>query len=378
MTIERPIFYEEQILAPADLTADVEHARGQMARHTRYHHLWGIATGLELTGEDKSTTEGKSYKEITLGVGLAVDAWGREIVLEAAETLDPELFIELNVFTGKDDWHPVFLMGAEKDPTSAPLDLGSCDDDSVNRKLESAEVTFGRPGDEVEIEEQPAAGVADGPGDGGWKILLGFVKFDDDLDLFTDVTDSSEGTGRRYVGVRADEIEAQSGKLTIRSRPSDQTGTPLLVMDESDGGKLQFGLQASGGGITPVFTVDSKGNVTAEGTVSGLLTSGTLVESGVAFDGMMIPLPVGITDDEVADGKVVLHIHVSLHTVKRPSGTLGHVTVALPVECRVDGRRVHCRVAEVSFNPAIGNASYFPAPCDYTILAYVPSAEEAT
>ena len=44
--IERPTFYEGQILAGADLNAAVDHARGQLARHERYLHLWGVAEGL--------------------------------------------------------------------------------------------------------------------------------------------------------------------------------------------------------------------------------------------------------------------------------------------------------------------------------------------
>ena len=46
--IERPFFFEGQILGAADLQAAVDHAAGQMARHERYLHLWGIATGLTL------------------------------------------------------------------------------------------------------------------------------------------------------------------------------------------------------------------------------------------------------------------------------------------------------------------------------------------
>ena len=81
--IERPSFYEGQILAGADLNAALDHARGQAARHERYLHLWGIAEGMNLKAEDKKTAAGVAYKEITVTAGMAVDASGREIVVPA-------------------------------------------------------------------------------------------------------------------------------------------------------------------------------------------------------------------------------------------------------------------------------------------------------
>ena len=88
--IERPLFYENQILGAADLTATVEHSRSQQARHDRSLHLWGIASGLELTGNDKQTAQGVAYQEITLSPGIAIDGTGREIVVPEAERLSED------------------------------------------------------------------------------------------------------------------------------------------------------------------------------------------------------------------------------------------------------------------------------------------------
>jgi hypothetical protein len=52
--VARPSFYEGQVLRAADLALGLDYARGQAARHDRYLHTPGIATGLEL-GVDKST-----------------------------------------------------------------------------------------------------------------------------------------------------------------------------------------------------------------------------------------------------------------------------------------------------------------------------------
>jgi hypothetical protein len=74
--VERPVFFENQILGAVDLTATVDHSRGQQSRHERYLHLWGIAQGLELISEDKDEN-GKKFKKITLAAGIAIDGTGR-------------------------------------------------------------------------------------------------------------------------------------------------------------------------------------------------------------------------------------------------------------------------------------------------------------
>src|SRR4051812_1195167 len=94
--IERPIFYEGQILAPDDLGGSLEDARDQLARHERYLHLWGIATGLELVTEPKTTAEGDSYKAVTVNPGAAIDPSGREIVVPTAQPLGEGLFDLIN------------------------------------------------------------------------------------------------------------------------------------------------------------------------------------------------------------------------------------------------------------------------------------------
>src|SRR5215813_11634426 len=109
--IERPIFFENQILGAADLTATVEYDRGQQARHNRYVHLWGIAGGLELAGKDKETSTGEKYQEITLSPGMAIDGTGREIVVPEAEQLSEDLFDQRNVaIADPDARYPVFLI----------------------------------------------------------------------------------------------------------------------------------------------------------------------------------------------------------------------------------------------------------------------------
>jgi hypothetical protein len=132
-----------------------------------------------------------------------------------------------------------------------------------------------------------------------------------------------------------------------------------MVIDEADGGKLEFGLQDARGKVTPVLTVTAAGDVTAAGTLKGALTAGVLVESGIATDGVLLPLPKGITQKQVDDGQVVLHIHVT----PRYDG-LG--TPAVPAVCVVEGQRLRCRLVDTALPNTV------PGRCDYTVLAFVP------
>src|SRR5437868_2619651 len=113
--IERASFFEGQILGAADLQATVDHAVGQMARHERYLHLWGIASGLTLDKQDRSTagTPPAPYVEVTIKSGIAIDGTGREVVVAQDTPLGEAEFDQENVAVGagKDDWFPVFLIG---------------------------------------------------------------------------------------------------------------------------------------------------------------------------------------------------------------------------------------------------------------------------
>src|SRR6266404_3997208 len=93
--IARPTFYEGEVLPAADLTAAVEYPRDQMARHNRYLHTWGIASGLKLTaGKATTTSGGETYKPITLSAGVAIDGTGREIVVPDDVDLSSQDFIQ--------------------------------------------------------------------------------------------------------------------------------------------------------------------------------------------------------------------------------------------------------------------------------------------
>jgi hypothetical protein len=379
--IERPLFYEGQILAAADLSATVDHGRAAIARHERYLHTWGIGDGLELIEVKRKTSTGIDYIEVRVTAGIAVDGRGRQVIVAEGAELDPSRFLDLAVFV-KDAWHPVFLVGRDEDAPAEAFTTGACDSSQPRRILEGFEIRFGRPGDADELDLQTAADLTEGPeGDAGaeWKILLGFVKWNNDISQFSEKADSADGIGRRYAGVKADEVVARSGRLTIRSRPADQANTPVVQIDEGDGGTFKFGLQNANGVLRALFTIDASGNVVAEGSVKGAKAS-VWVESGVAFDGELLPLPAGVTQTMVDDGVVIVHPHVTPHypppALPPPAAAATDVWMAIPLECEVvEGRRLHCRFEWVLANAAAATPRRMVlGAADYTLSVSTPPA----
>jgi hypothetical protein len=378
--IERPLFYENQLLGAADLTAAVEYSRGQQARHERFLHLWGIAEGLALKGQDKQTLNGTPYKEITLSPGMAIDGTGREIVVPEAEKLGEDLFDQSNrAIADKTAWYPVTLTGRDEPAAQTTVAVGACFSAQPTRQVEGFGINFGNPGDELDIGTQSAPDVAEGPRNGAWPILLGFVQWDAAIKKFTAVSETVGGIGRRYAGVQADVVAARSGQLTLRTRSGNEAGKPALILNDTDKLLLQFGKLTAQGTVTPIFSVNEQGDVKAEGKFIGALTTGSVqVESGIATDGMIVPLPPGITQKQVDDGEAVVQVHIALRLDANaevpilPNFPPNVALAATPLETWVDNeRRVHCRVRWFRIGTANPRIEDHPGACNYLVLASV-------
>jgi hypothetical protein len=348
--IERPVFYEGQILSAADLDLAVEYSRVRDARDVRYRQTWGIVTGLELRKVPKrDPTNNADYVDAFVDPGSAVAGTGRELLVAEAERLSEDLFDQLSVFSGQtDEWHPVFVIGRDEPQRPSTSLTGRCAIGQSSRVIEGYEIRFGRPGDENTVFDPPA--LTDDESDAGpWPILLGFVKWNPSLGArgrFIDARDrNDDGVGPRYAGVQADEVSARGGVLTLRSGPVGQAGAPALVLDEtSKDAMLRVGLQDAKGAFQPLLALDKSGNLTLAGAIKPTVPSEVKVTSGVVFDGMEVPLPAGVTAQNVADGSVIVHVQVT--PVLDPPASIGANFVPLAVECGVDAqRRVRCRIA---------------------------------
>jgi hypothetical protein len=373
----RPVFSEAQVLAGADLTRVVDHAAEAQARHERTLHTWGITQGLELVGEPDSQPGGPSFIRITLGRGAAVDGTGLQVVVAEPVPLDEGAFEQVNgttvTFATRDTWFPVFLAGREQEAPPEGIAPGACGQQAApTRVVEGYEVSFGRQGEERDLDDQQVPPIDEGPGRAGanpWRVLLGFVRWNPDIDQFSEVAKRANGVSVRYAGAMADEVAARDGRVEVRTRVTPALGTPAAVVDEQQGGRLYFGLHDGAGNVKPLLTVTGQGDVTAEGTISGLLTSGSvLLQSGLATDGVRVPLPEGATEEQVTKGQVALHVTVTAHVP--PSAAPTGMFAWVPKECRVDAdRRVRCVVTWFDAT----NQEDRPATCDYVVMAAAAS-----
>jgi len=379
--IVRPVFFEGQILGAIDLQDTVEYSRGQEARHERYLHTWGIASGLELSAKPKQIEVNNNtidYQEIWLSPGLAIDGRGREILVPEAHRLSENDFDQLNVaITDTTALYPVLLIGRDKTAPASAFSMGDCTAAEPTRQVEDYEITFRGPGEDLDLGNQTLPDIAAGPGNGiatGWMVLLGYVRWDNNIKKFTGFELTSVGVGRRYAGVLADEVAARGGSLLLRTRPKNESGKPAVLLDETDGGELKFGALNAAGVVVPVLTVKANGDIITPGSIQSKSTSGSVyVQSGIASDGVVLPLPTGVKPEDVGPGKGTLHIQVSLRTNGVPPPNTADDWAAIPLECSVDAdRRVSCRVRWVEVG-GVGGFFDRPGVCDYVLLVAIPA-----
>jgi hypothetical protein len=246
---------------------------------------------------------------------------------------------------------------------------------------ETYQFTFGSPGSELKVARQALPAITDPPdGSGGvsqpWLILLGFVTWDATNSKFTGVSSFNPNTniGPLYVGVSASTVISESGSLLLATDPATSQGSnpPMAIEIQENPPQFVFGKLGTDGSVTPALTVKANGDVVATGQVSGAVTPGSMqVQSGVAFDGMTLPLPVGIQWADVAAGKVTIHSHVTVR-YDNNAAPISTNTLGIPQQCTVDPATglISCRLQW--YQPGVVGAPVSaPAPCDYLVIAAV-------
>ena len=383
----RAVFWEGQIVGADDLALALDHPRAQVARHQRGHHTHGIASGLALTLSD-------DQESVFVEAGRAIDGHGQEIVLaQRVELVLKDLTDAADPQPGSKDSYPLFLSAEEREQGGSPR-FGGCTTGQASRVVEGYRLEFGAPHELPTGADQQPTGVSGGPGDGGalsaWRLLLGYVEFDADGSSFEGTGVPAKAWPPRWIGVRAAEVRFPGGTGTpspsvlIGTGEPGQDGAPVLqVSDHADGGaSLTFGRQGADGGISSLFSVDSNGNVTAAGTIKAPVQA-SFVESGSASHGCVLPLPAGVTQEDVDEGRVLLVDRVWPRRRMGASSLAEQVDETLisdfALEAFVDQeRRVHClrrvtRFTPLGPGPAL-SSSVTPGLVDYLVTAVAADA----
>lgn len=368
MTLLRPKFNEGQVLSAGDLGRGVDYARYADAVHSRSQHTWGVVVGLDFRLVDQTTSNGDAYKDVYLKPGIAIDASGRRIVVDAEQLVSAVQFNNDGIAGSneKDVLYPVYVLAVDQPQASSAA--GACASTSPTRVAETYQIQFGRPGSEEKPLKPTEPRVGDGPGT-GLKVLVGYVAWNPSLagGKFTDVKTVSKTGAVRYAGVRAAQVLAPAGSVVLETRASGKHYALSLAEDGNGGCKLQFGTRTDDGAISETMVITEKGDFTVSGKLDVKLPTASVAEAGVIYHGLRVPLPPGVTQDAIDSKQFTAHVVVS----PAPLGVLvtgGKTYYPVWLECRVVDRRV---ISKVMWRD-VGNAANYrvgPAACQYLVVA---------
>ena len=105
-SITRVHYFEGQFLRTQDFTDEQAYHVGMRRRHNIAHHTWGIVSGLEVV-----LAEGNFYVQ----PGMAVDGYGRELILAQKQTLSSSSFLD-KASTERDVWLVYDLRNSDQAP----------------------------------------------------------------------------------------------------------------------------------------------------------------------------------------------------------------------------------------------------------------------
>ncbi len=354
--VTRPLFAEGQILRAAQLDSLATIPRGRAERHNRLVHRWGIVTGLTLATEKTEDSLGNLYSRVFLEPGLAIDGHGREILVTEHRELSASRFrLTIGNTVEADTPYPVFVVSQYRPLTASAGSLDPCVAEMAGSSVEEGfELRFGRPGDETQEQTAPALSASPSKAEGSsdWLVLVGFVIWSNDAQNFAGIDADTAKRHRPFAGMNAAAVAGDDAIVQLQPKGALLPGDTVLQVSQTDAGpELCFGtFKGAGRAIEALLKVNANGDVTAKGALTGKRTGNSVqAESGIASHGMILPLPQGVTEQQVIDGEATVNVQVSPLVDPAHSPNQSADFAALVQECRVDAeRRVHCRIAWVS------------------------------
>ncbi len=236
--IERLHYYQRQFLGAEDFAAQQAYHRDMRRRHNLGPHTWGIVTGLELIEKDREGDPGA--KEVYVQPGMAVDGFGREIIVFHPHKLDPADFDAFTNLQHREVW-----IAFDEELTRRPAaGYEQCNvAEEFSRVLETFRIVvqpIPPPHDSVIVDGKevgPPPPLNDGdltiPPDESapyqefpdgtetiprWLVRLGSVNWDGVNHKFVAAATERLIEGRSYVGVVAEQVLAPAKQLRIMPR----------------------------------------------------------------------------------------------------------------------------------------------------------------
>ncbi|HEY0382591.1 MAG TPA: hypothetical protein VGC72_10360 [Candidatus Elarobacter sp.] len=245
-TVSRVHYFDKQFLRVAEFSDEQLYQLALRRRHNVTEHTWGIATGLEIAQESGG---------LVVLPGVAIDGYGREVLLAAKKTLHAADFDTLG-----SDRLDVWIAYDRRDASAAPSGYGACSPAGseayrsdeipqilVERPLTNVVDARRPPGIPAAVLDAPVPLLSDDPAD-TWRVYLGRVT------RLQDGTFRVDASQRTYVGCVAETIDhpANGARVEIgkQSRTADRrtaggvTYTYAPASDPATGYVRQFAVFA--------------------------------------------------------------------------------------------------------------------------------------
>jgi hypothetical protein len=291
-------YFDRQFLRLAEFQDEQAYHIALRRRHNLSHHSWGIVTGLAIVKEGDL---------LVLQPGIAVDGYGRELLLADRTTIDRAVFDRYGA-TRLDVWLEYELGSAD---ANAPPDI--CDPLSAGhqyRVTETSHVTFERAAAADVDARSPrvvppdvvAASLPDTPDDPKqrWPVYLGRVSMK--LGATGTAELAIEQTALAYVGLNAELIDHPANASRIELGHRSSTGA---TADQRDIAGVTWTYQGETERAFAVFVPGTDANTALAPTISVTpqstqILGTTEIHGDLVLDGTTLLFPSGVPEARVS------------------------------------------------------------------------------
>lgn len=342
-TIERMNYFQFQQVGAEDFRIQQAYHRDQLRRHALGPHTWGIVGGCRIVETERAGDPG--FVDIQVTPGLAIDGFGREIVVLEPARVAPELFAAYDGERVIELWlhYDEFASRTGNDK------LAICAlDGSYSRVIESYRLivgTFTPPRDPLIVGgDQAKPALSNGQPDGGapiepddssiawqefpdiernafWPVRLGSVHWDGSVNKFRPAASPSVlATQRHYAGLVGASLLAEGQALRVAPR------VPVAIdhRDDADFAGIEGRLAVDGRIVARRDVLVQGGKVSFQGaggdeannplTISRLSTGGSgndlrvHIGDNPGSKAIRLTIGAGAAPHAVADEKIALSV----------------------------------------------------------------------
>jgi hypothetical protein len=223
--IKRLHYYEQQYLRTSDFVDEQRYHVLARRRHHVANHRYGIVTGLEVTADTDSG-------EAAIQPGMAIDGFGREIVVFDAVPLDKEKLASQKPDTSVNAKVYICYREEVSDRPGAGYDVcGQTDQHTRRHETYILPYMEKPPGYDRTKPLQPFENIDDNLGAEPWPVYLATVTLEADSTQPSGWKVASvEQEDRKYIDVLAEMLYAPDGSLTIKNlKAVEENGDSLKV-----------------------------------------------------------------------------------------------------------------------------------------------------